>query len=211
MRALREKMSTLDLPVCPICKVRESPVRQVERKEGRLLIQYECRNCGSVLVWLGDELWLNGNHWSYHKIGLQDQVHLLHQSFTPAELQQLAGVEPPEPAARSEKSPPSGSIRVEVLEDKALPLRRPPMRKPEESDVLPLEPIDQGPTGETAVSPPMFAPSPPAWAEPSLPIVIQPARDHSRSRGSPVLVIAVGITVLCLICTAAVLILDSIF
>lgn len=207
-------MSTLDLPVCPICKVRESPVRQVERKEGRLLIQYECRNCGSVLVWLGDELWLNGNHWSYHKIGLQDQVHLLHQSLTPAELQRLAGIEPSGPVARPEKSPPSGSIRVEVLEDKAPPLRRPPVREPEEPkepDVLSCEPSGQGLTAETAAPPPMFAPSLSTWDEPSLPTVIQPARERPRSRGSPVLVIAIGITLLCLICTAAILIADSIF
>lgn len=202
--------STLDLPVCPICKVRESPVRQVERKEGRLLIQYECRNCGSVLVWLGDELWLNGDHWSYHKIGSTDEAHLLHQSFTPAELQRLAGIEPTGPAARPERSLPSGSIRVEALEDKAPPLRRPPTREPEEPDVPPSEPTDQQPPAETVPQLPVFAPSPPTWAEPPLPTAIQPTPER-LSRGSPVLAIAIGITLLCLICTAAILIADSIF
>ncbi|MGQ9600031.1 MAG: hypothetical protein ACUVWZ_11525 [Anaerolineae bacterium] len=204
-------MSTVDLPVCPICKVHESPVRRVERKEGRLSIQYECRSCGSVLVWLGDELWLNGNHWSYHKIGLPDQVHLLHQSFTSAELQQMAGIDLPGPATQPERSPPSAPIRVEILQDKAPPLRRSPDRKPEEPVAIILEPTSQEPSAKTTIQQPAFAPSPPTWAEPPLPSTPQPTRERLRSRGSPLLMIAVGITMLCLICTAAILIADSLF
>jgi hypothetical protein len=72
-------MPTLDLPACPICLAQDGPSRHIESFDNRSYTWYECPQCGSVLLAVGDR-------WAYQKIGLASKAHLLKQPLTHQEL-----------------------------------------------------------------------------------------------------------------------------
>ena len=79
-------MSELNLPTCPICHARNSlSLKTLDRGEQSFL-WYECRECGSVLLWVG------GGRWAYQKVGRENKTHLLKQPMTAAELEALVEV-----------------------------------------------------------------------------------------------------------------------
>lgn len=88
-------MSVLHLEVCPICGANYSLVREATKSGGLSQITYVCSECDSVLLWLGDDLWLQGDRWAYQKVGREDRASLLHASLTVEELRQLANQGPP--------------------------------------------------------------------------------------------------------------------
>jgi hypothetical protein len=92
-------MAVLDLAACPICQARDSLERQTTQLESRTHVRYECLECGTLLVWLGDEMWLEADRWSFQKVGLPEGADLLYRSMTVAELRKLAGEKPPYTAA----------------------------------------------------------------------------------------------------------------
>ena len=63
-------MAVLDIVSCPICHARDSLARQTTQLESRTHVAYECRECGTKLVLLGDEMWLEAYRWSFKKVGL---------------------------------------------------------------------------------------------------------------------------------------------
>lgn len=76
-------MSELNLTACPICHESNSLFRQAKVMQGNTYVWYECRQCGSVLLWMG------GDKWAYQKVGAADKTHLLKQPLTAVELQDL--------------------------------------------------------------------------------------------------------------------------
>lgn len=76
-------MSELSLPRCPICHAKDSLSRETMEREGQHFVWYECAECGSVLLWLGDD------QWAYQEVGLEDKAHLSKQPLTVTELQEL--------------------------------------------------------------------------------------------------------------------------
>ena len=124
-------MAVLDLTRCPICHARDSLARQTTQLESRTHVTYECRACGTLLAWLGDEMWLEADRWSFQKVGRPEQADLLYRSMTVAELRKLAGEKPPAAPvvvgkdARPAKPPPVWidipPARVEPPPDAAVP------------------------------------------------------------------------------------------
>jgi hypothetical protein len=99
-------MSVLDLEACPICQERDSLVCQDVDVGDRMLVSYQCLDCDSVLVWLGDDLWLEADRWAYQKIGRPALGYLLHRSITVPELEAMArGEDYPEPLAQPGSHP----------------------------------------------------------------------------------------------------------
>jgi uncharacterized Zn finger protein (UPF0148 family) len=92
-------MSELSLPRCPICAARDSFLRQSLDRGGQSFEWYECRECGSVLLSIGDD------RWAYQKIGRAGQAHLLKRPMTRAELLALANVPGPAPQAAPAGTP----------------------------------------------------------------------------------------------------------
>jgi len=80
----------LDLAACPICRARRNFARGTTEIEGRSRVTYECVECGSVLMRLGDDLWMEGDRWAYQRVGRADAAFLLHRPLTVGELQWLA-------------------------------------------------------------------------------------------------------------------------
>jgi hypothetical protein len=87
----RENMAVLDLTRCPICHARDSLIRQTVQLESRTHVTYECQACGTLLAWLGDDMWLDADRWSFQKVGRPERADLLYRSMTVAELRNLAG------------------------------------------------------------------------------------------------------------------------
>ena len=103
-------MPVLYLPVCPICGAKNSLVRQVLARTDQTRTSYACWECGSVLVWLGDDLWLQNDRWAYQLVGREDKLHLLHEPLTADELRELADRAPPvDFTARDRRTPAEGS------------------------------------------------------------------------------------------------------
>jgi len=50
-------MSELNLPACPICHAQNSLFRKTLERTGQTFTWYECRECSSVLLWLGGDQW----------------------------------------------------------------------------------------------------------------------------------------------------------
>ena len=48
-------MSELSLPLCPICHARDSQSRETLERAGQAFTWYECQECGSSLLWVGDD------------------------------------------------------------------------------------------------------------------------------------------------------------
>jgi hypothetical protein len=76
-------VSELNLPMCPICCAEDVLSRQTMERAGKPFTWYECAECGSVLLWLGDD------EWAYQKVGREEKEHLLRQPLTLDELQAL--------------------------------------------------------------------------------------------------------------------------
>lgn len=84
-------MAVLDLTRCPICHARDTLMRQTVQLESRTHVTYECQACGTLLAWLGDEMWLEADRWSFQQVGRPERADLLYRSMTVAELRKLAG------------------------------------------------------------------------------------------------------------------------
>jgi hypothetical protein len=106
-------VSELNLPACPICHAKDSLSRQTIQRAGQSFVWYECRECGSVLLWTGD------NRWAYQRIGHADKGYLLKKPMTPPELSALAvEIERVVPTA-----PPAQETPLSLTESKRTPKR----------------------------------------------------------------------------------------
>jgi hypothetical protein len=76
-------MPELDLPKCPICHADDSLSREALTFNGRAFVWYECRTCGSILLWQGDE------RWAYQRVGREERTSLLKHPMTIDELRAL--------------------------------------------------------------------------------------------------------------------------
>lgn len=83
-------MPVLQLPACPICGATDSLVRQVLDSADHSRTAYGCWECSSVLVWLGDDLWMQSDRWAYQHVGRPEKRDLLHRPMTAADLRRLA-------------------------------------------------------------------------------------------------------------------------
>lgn len=83
-------MPVLQLPACPICGATNSLVRQVLDSTDHSRTAYGCWECSSVLVWLGDDLWMQSDRWAYQHVGRPEKRDLLHRPMTSADLRRLA-------------------------------------------------------------------------------------------------------------------------
>ena len=189
-----ENMSALDLAVCPICQAKNSLARQTATVEGRFHVTYECLECGSVVAWLGDDLWLEADRWAFQEIGREEMAHLLHRSMTAAELQELASREPPADShpPRIPFAWPGRQRKVETEAPSAVPEI---LSAGEGIEELPTE---QGWQAEPSSGPGVMIP--PLW--PTEPV---PAR-RRRSQGSRLLVASVAMTLVCLVLASAAMI-----
>jgi hypothetical protein len=93
-------MSELDLPKCPICHAVDSLTRETLARAGQPFTWYECQECGSVLLWIGDD------QWAYQKVGREEKAYLLKRPMTVSELQALL--------PQVEEARPSTSISGDV-------------------------------------------------------------------------------------------------
>ena len=89
-------MAVLDLGACPICRAEYSLTRKTAKIEGHSQISYECIECGSILLWLGGDLWLEADRWAYQKVGREDKEYLLQQTLTASDLQKMISQDPAE-------------------------------------------------------------------------------------------------------------------
>jgi uncharacterized protein YbaR (Trm112 family) len=243
-------MAVLDLVACPICKARDSLVRQTTELESRSHVTYECLQCGTLLVWLGDDMWLEADRWSFQKVGRPERADLLYRSMTVAELRKLAGEKPPRSVAGAEQesgqaAPPLTWVEITPVEDDepgAAPLAASGMamaagargeaghaatgeewlEEPPAEAVEEVQPVEAAPAivEEEGAARDAVPQDPPAKAGAEAAVVgaaliaqEEPARDavpqERRSQGSPFLVISVGLVLLCLICSAAAMIVYS--
>lgn len=76
-------MSQLSLSVCPICHEQDTLSHEKMEVRGRSHEWYECAECGSALLWLGDD------QWAYQKVGRQDKAHLLKKPLSQDDLMAL--------------------------------------------------------------------------------------------------------------------------
>jgi hypothetical protein len=76
-------VSELDLSGCPICLARDSLLHHSTEMQAQTFTWYECRECASVLLWMGDD------QWAYQKVGREDKADLLKQPMTSDELRTL--------------------------------------------------------------------------------------------------------------------------
>ncbi|MFN2291576.1 MAG: hypothetical protein ACK2UC_10335 [Anaerolineae bacterium] len=95
-------MPQLSLSVCPICHEQDSLSYEKMEVRGRSHEWYECAECGSALLWLGDD------QWAYQKVGREDKAHLLKQPMSENELLALL----PE----QEDTVPAPEVAEEVLD-----------------------------------------------------------------------------------------------
>jgi hypothetical protein len=192
-----EKMSVLDLAVCPICQAKDSLARQTQTLEGRSHITYECLECGSVVAWLGDDLWLEADRWAFQEIGREEMAHLLHRSMTAAELQELANREPPTSghSARTSFAWPRRPREVETTARTAAPDI---LTAEEGVDLVEEVPAEQS---REAVPPGVAGPTTTPGE-----LAGQLRARQRRSQGSPFLVASVAMTMVCLVFAAAAMI-----
>jgi hypothetical protein len=99
-------MSQISLSTCPICHAQNTLSYERMEFKGRSHEWYECTECGSALLWLGDD------RWAYQKIGRQDMAHLLKE---PMSEQELLALLPEEEEVAS--APQAGDESAEVEED----------------------------------------------------------------------------------------------
>jgi len=197
-------MAALDLAACPICQARYSLARQTTKLEDRSRVSYECLECGSVLLWLGDDLWLEADRWAYQEIGRPEMVHLLHETMTSSELRELASRKPdvpsPQPPVATNRQPSSqGLAPVSVVGEGWV--QEPAMTGREgEAAVQAVPAAAEDPWAEETSA--AAAPAPATRVRRSGPSTTR----RRRSRGSPFLVGSVAFVLLCLVCSSAVMI-----
>jgi hypothetical protein len=266
----RENMAVLDLTKCPICHARDTLTRQTVQLESRLHVTYECKVCGTLLAWLGDDMWLDADRWSFQKVGRPERANLLYRSMTVAELRKLAGEPLPADVPEVVKQAPRAKappVWIDLPPAEGEPLNEAPLAEPlvepadeveepesaaesivtaaaagaaaaaqdqtvlvdEEPERL-AEPVvaaaaigaaarvqeephaaeSEEPVAAPVASAAVEAESPQAVAEVADAALPEPSRaQRRRSRGSPFLVISVGLVLLCLICSAAAMIVYS--
>jgi hypothetical protein len=98
----------LELPACPICGAGAGLVRQVPDPANPNRTTYTCWECDSVLVWMGEDLWLHDDQWAYQHIGLADKAYLARQPLTSGELYDLAR------QARRDAPEPAGTVEIDA-------------------------------------------------------------------------------------------------
>jgi hypothetical protein len=160
-------MSVLDLTRCPICHAPGSLARQTTQLETRAHVTYECLVCGTLLVWLGDEMWLEADRWSFQQVGRPERADLLYKSMTVAELRRLAGDQPPAgmPAPTGRGSQPKAPpVWIDLKpEEKVTPAARPePAARAEEQP-----PEERAPEAPPAGPPQAEEPEPEPPAKPA--------------------------------------------
>ncbi len=187
-------MVVLDLAACPICQAEGSLARQTTTVEGRQHVTYECLECGSVVAWLGDDLWLEADRWAFQEIGREEMAHLLHRSMTAAELQELASRERPA-SSRPPRIPFAWPTRQPEIET-ATPSPAPEIVLADEG----IEELSAEQEWEAVL--PIVAAATTGPGEP--PGEVRAGR--RRSRGSPFLVVSVVLTLLCLVSAGAAMI-----
>jgi hypothetical protein len=198
-------MTALDLAVCPICREKYSLRRQTTKREGRTQITYNCVECGSVLLWLGDDLWLEADRWAYQEVGREEKAYLLHRTLTVDELRDLASSEAAEaPADEGYRAAPRYAVDSGDRHD--------PQREVEAEFWVEEAQATDAPAwvaGEAAtpVEEAWFdaAPLGPTGGGPADPFQVR----RQRSRGSPFLVISVVLILLCLVCSASAMIIST--
>jgi endonuclease YncB( thermonuclease family) len=168
-------MPELSLPACPICQAQDSLSRQSRTMQEQLYIWYECQECGSVLLRMGDD------RWAYQKVGQPEKAFLLKQPLTSKELTALTRLAATKPLEKTE------------------PVSVDNMQGPGPAPIIP----ETTPAGEVA-PPPLPAPSPPKplLQEPPL-AALQGARTWLQgSRRRLWAVIGVAIVTICCFCCA---------
>lgn len=188
-------MSELSLSACPICLAEDSFCLETIEREGRLFVWYECQECESVLLWMGDD------EWSYQKVGREEKAHLLKQPLTVAELTMLLAS--PEEA--------SASPEIAVLASDAEPLGPPESTSPE-PDSLPTTIAVAVPGPEPFESPEAMAP-----VEDSVPTQVAieapdeesfespaPTPPETRQRRGPGRLFAIGVIVTIIVLVLAI-------
>jgi hypothetical protein len=195
-------MTALDLTVCPICRAQYSLRRRTPKIEGRAQVTYECVECGSVLLWLGDDLWLEADRWAYQKVGREDKAYLLHRTLTVHELRDLASPEEP----REPEKPEDSEVGDIIAEYQVKPVPRPETQTRPGPEFWAQEPwVEEAPVEEEWFAAPPVGPGEGAGT-PAAEARAGQAPAMRRSRGSPFLVVSVVLVMLCLVCSSAVMI-----
>ncbi len=144
-------MAVLDLIRCPICQARDSLARQTTQLESRIHVTYECHACGTLLAWLGDEMWLEADRWSFQKVGRPERADLLYRSMTVAELRRLSGETPPAPSVLPEK--PAPQPRRPVWVDITPAQQKAQREEPAAAETVVPEPVEAPPVAEPEPEP----------------------------------------------------------
>jgi hypothetical protein len=212
----------LELPACPVCGAAASLVRQVPDLANPNRTTYTCWECESVLAWMGEDLWLHDDQWVYQYIGLSQKEYLLRQPLTSGELYDLAKQaqrDVPQPAGNG---PPPEIVEIATAPPEEIGARpfvdsyepdEPPTREErwtmgsEEEPRRELVPMTQIlPEGMTLAlvryDGPRMVPVA-VFEEGQLRAI--PAAQR-RSRGSPILWLSVVLVMLCLCCSASVIV-----
>jgi hypothetical protein len=210
-------MTALDLTVCPICREEYSLRRQTARREGRTQITYACVECGSVLLWLGDDLWLEADRWAYQKVGCEEKAYLLHRTLTVDELRDLASseaAEEPGVADAAPRYPADQGYRAKPRYAVDSGDRHDPEREIEAEFWVEAAQAMDAPAwmaGEAATpAEETRFDAPPVGSDGGESTGSSQIR-RQRSRGSPFLVISVVLILLCLVCSASVMIVSTNF
>jgi hypothetical protein len=76
-------MSVLNVSACPICHANDSLSRETIERAEQSFVWNECSECGSVLMWMGDD------QWAYQRVGQEDKAYILKQPMTLGEIERL--------------------------------------------------------------------------------------------------------------------------
>jgi hypothetical protein len=174
-------VSLLNLPACPICYAKDSQCRQEMDRAGIPFTWYQCRECGSVLLWLGRD------HWTYQKIGREDKAYLLKQPLTVDMLLALIDLqdedlEAPAPTVQAGAEEPDVDPELAALAVQAVPA--------EELDAVP-EPL------------PLEIQAVPIEEGEAVPEAPAPLPEKEKKGISRWLVLALAVVGLCFVCAVA--------
>lgn len=205
-------MAVLDLGACPICRAEYSLTRKTTKIEGRSQISYECIECGSVLLWLGGDLWLEADRWAYQKVGRADKEYLLQQTLTASDLQGMVSQDPVEIRGESRlvdsREVSSRDWEAGVVDvEPAAPIEEewyggPPAWQNDDGVPSAEGEWSEGDPGDPGGGATISTPTEEAWAGQA------PSRPR-RSRGSPFLPVSVGLVLVCLVCSSAAMIIST--
>ncbi|MGD8627293.1 MAG: FxLYD domain-containing protein, partial [Anaerolineae bacterium] len=220
----------LELPACPICGAAASLVRQVPDLANPNRTTYTCWECESVLVWMGEDLWLHDDQWVYQRIGRADKQYLASQPLTSSQLYDLARQAPQGSHEPGSGTPPE-IVEIDATPpgefmDDPFPGDRPPSGRydagpPEEAWARASEEafeVEEEPRSELVPMAQLLPEGmtlalvryegarmvPVAVLEEGQLRAIPAAR--RRSRGSPILWISLVLVMLCLCCSASIIV-----